>query len=203
MNWDELYQKNPKAFGEEANSFLSDSLSSLMAKEMDKPGEAIVLACGQGRNAFYLEEQGFRVTAMDRSKVGIEQARLESAEKEVKISWVETDLLKEPNLPLNDFTLWCWLHMPVGARKEMYQKVKTALRPGGLLLLEGFREENQNYKIFGPPTSKLLFSLTELLEEFADYEIIEAREMDRPIAEGNQHQGMAAVVQFIVKKPGV
>ncbi|MAF90538.1 MAG: hypothetical protein CL674_04630 [Bdellovibrionaceae bacterium] len=202
--WDKLYQENLDAFGLEPNDFLLEALEFLK-KSSDLPEDksALVLACGQGRNAFHLAQSDYRVTAIDRSKPAIARAIEKSQDLNLDLRFLEEDLLKIESFPQSSLVLWCWFHAPQGAKKEVFRKVHQCLKEGGVFIFEGLREENQNYKNFGPPTKKLLFQLNELLEEFKDYQILIAQELDRELNEGLAQSGMAAVVQFLVKKPGV
>lgn len=202
--WDKLYQENLEAFGSKPNDFLLEALEFLK-KNSDLPEDqsALVIACGQGRNAFHLAQNNFQVKAIDRSKVAIDQAQSKQKGLDLDLQFLEKDLLKLNSYPEASLILWCWFHAPAGAKKEVFRKVHQSLKKGGVFIFEGLREENQNYKNFGPPTTKLLFQLSELLEEFKDYQILIAQEMDRELNEGTAHKGMAAVVQFLVKKPGV
>ncbi|MEC9281560.1 MAG: class I SAM-dependent methyltransferase [Bdellovibrionota bacterium] len=202
--WDKLYQENEEAFGRYPNDFLLEALEFLKRKsDLPSKKSALVLACGQGRNAFHLARTDYDVVAIDKSKVAIDQAKHRAKNLNLQLSFLHDDLLKLEKYPKASLILWVWFHAPEGAKKEVFRKVHQSLDEGGVFIFEGLREENQNYKNFGPPTKKLLFQLSELLEEFKDYQILIAQEIDRELKEGAAQSGMAAVVQFLVKKPGV
>lgn len=200
--WDTLYEHDEQAFGLKPNSFVATRFCRLRGQgEIPTTGKALVLACGQGRNALFLAKENYQVHAIDRSPVAIAQARRLAEARDLEISWQVADLLQLDSLPTLDLVVWCWWHLPRGAQQKFLRTLHRSLRSGAVLIFQGLREENLNYRNFGPPTAKLLYNLTQLLEDFAGYEILESGELDLVLDEGQQHQGMAAVVQLVVKKP--
>jgi len=78
--WDQRYRQQEFVWTSEPNRFLVSETQSLA------PARAIDLACGEGRNAVWLAERGWRVTGVDFSSVAIEKARqLEAA----RVRWTE------------------------------------------------------------------------------------------------------------------
>ena len=66
----------------------------LVAKSSDlSPGRALDVACGEGRNAVWLAEQGWQVTGVDFSEVALEKARRLAELRGVEAEWVQADLL--------------------------------------------------------------------------------------------------------------
>jgi hypothetical protein len=76
-----------------------------------------------------------------------------------------------------------------------------ALKPGGLMLLEGYRPEQLSYRTGGPPIAENLYTEALLREKFAALEVIELRAYDAPITEGTGHDGMSALIDLIARKP--
>lgn len=70
MNWDERYAEPGFAYGTAPNDFLAQNVERLPAG-----GDVLSLAEGEGRNAVFLAQRGFRITAVDGSAVGLEKAR--------------------------------------------------------------------------------------------------------------------------------
>ena len=56
------------------------------------PGRALDLACGEGRNALWLAERGWQVTAVDFSAVGLAKAQRLASERALDLRWVEADV---------------------------------------------------------------------------------------------------------------
>lgn len=66
--WDERYSEPGFAYGTDPNEFLAASLEHL-----PPTGRVLCLAEGEGRNAVFLSEKGYAVTAVDSSAVGLEK----------------------------------------------------------------------------------------------------------------------------------
>ena len=84
--WDKKYQGEEFAYGKKPNAFLKKHLSSL------EKGVALDLASGEGRNAVFLAENGWKVDAVDISPVGVRKARRLAKEAGVKINFRQADL---------------------------------------------------------------------------------------------------------------
>lgn len=202
--WDEKYlEAEGFLYGEKPNDYLAEKIVSLKTKYgLDsKQKKALDLGCGEGRNAVFLANEGFDTIGVDRSLVGIEKAQKLNLVFGAKLHFQQEDVLKL-TFPEESFGLISsiWLHLPEGARKEVYAFVNRCLEPGGYFILEAYRKEQLAYKTGGPPTDKMMPSLTELQESFSHFNIIEAQEVDRDVYEGLGHHGHSAVIQFLAKK---
>ena len=67
--WDERYSMEEYAYGITPNEFLVENVSCI------PNGKVLSLAEGEGRNAVFLAKQGYSVTAVDASLVGLSKAR--------------------------------------------------------------------------------------------------------------------------------
>jgi tellurite methyltransferase len=93
------------------------------------PGSALDLASGPGRNALYLAERGWRVTAVDSSPVAIELLRGRNQSIEAQIADLETgefEILPQAF----DLVLSCYY-----LQRSLIPAMQSALRPGGLLIM--------------------------------------------------------------------
>src|SRR6201996_8978966 len=88
--WDERYAGPELVWGSGPNRFVADELDTL------PPGRAIDLGTGEGRNAIWLAERGFTVTAVDFSRVGLARAAGLAAARGVSVGWGHADLLDHP-----------------------------------------------------------------------------------------------------------
>jgi len=79
--------------------------------------------------------------------------------------------------------------------------MRRALKPGGLLMLEGYRPEQIAYGTGGPSSVENLYTETLLRTAFSDIEILELRSYDAPIHEGKGHNGMSALIDLVARKP--
>lgn len=195
--WDERYSCAGYAYGTEPNDFLRG-----MAARLPAGGELLCLAEGEGRNAVWLARQGFRVTGIDASAVGLAKAQRLAAEAGVEIETIQADLA---DTQLGDerwdgiVSIFC--HLPPPLRKKVHGQVARALKPGGLFLLEAYTPRQLEYRTGGPPTEAMMMDLDGLKSELAGLTIEHGVELVREVREGHFHTGPGAVVQFIARKP--
>jgi len=184
-------------FGTEPNAFLARESGRL------KPGwKALVLADGEGRNGVWLARQGLDVTTVDFSPNGLAKARLLAARRGVTIHTVLADL-RQWDWPEAAFDLVVGIFMQVFdpfAREAIFVRMKRALKPGGLLLLQGYRPEQVAYGTGGPSTPENLYTEEMLRADFADLSILTLRVHDSVIHEGNGHNGMSALIDLIAAR---
>lgn len=185
-------------FGTEPNAFLKAETNRLRAG-----WKALVLADGEGRNGVWLARHGLVVTSVDFSPVGIAKAQRLAARFSVAVNAVHADL----NLwdwPEGEFDLVVGIFMQVfdpPERAVVFERMKKALKPGGLLLLQGYRPEQLAYGTGGPPTPENLYTEALLAAAFADFTIIRLRSHDDAIHEGSGHDGMSALIDLVALRP--
>jgi SAM-dependent methyltransferase len=195
-NWDERYGQQEYYYGTAPNSFLVSVCDKIPARQI------LCLAEGEGRNSVFLASRGYQVTAVDGSSVGLRKAAQLAADQQVKITIVCADLAKFEIEPGQwDGIVSCYCHLPPAIRTPLHQKVVRGLRPGGVLVLEGFSKQQLSYGTGGPPSFDLLFALEELQVELAGLEFMHAVTTERDVREGLGHSGIASVVQILAVKP--
>jgi SAM-dependent methyltransferase len=97
-----------------------------------EPGTALDLACGPGRNAQYLAELGWRVTAVDGSAVALEHLRRRAEAKRLELDIRLADLERgEFQFPVNSHDLVLDI---LYLQRDLIPPIQSALRPGGLLI---------------------------------------------------------------------
>ncbi len=77
--WNQRYSSEAFYYGKEPNDFLKQNISLI-----NRQGEVLCLAEGEGRNAVFLAQHGFKVTAVDLSEVGLEKLTAFAKEKGVR-----------------------------------------------------------------------------------------------------------------------
>ena len=195
--WDERYDATEYVYGTAPNDFLVEVADRLPR------GRVLCLGEGEGRNAVWLAEQGFAVTALDASGVGLEKARRLAAERGVEIETVHTDLARHhPGRGCWDAVVAIFCHLPPDLRAAVHRRCVAALRPGGALVLEAYTPRQLGLRTGGPPTAELMMDLASLRGELAGLDLEIARELEREINEGRLHQGLGAVVQVLGRRPG-
>ena len=197
--WDERYSEAGFAFGTEPNDFLRDEFERIPAG-----GRVLCLAEGEGRNAVFLAQNGYQVTGMDSSKVGLDKAQQLANDKGVTITTQVVDLADyEFGEQQWDGIVVMWVHLPTPLRQQIHAQIAAALKPAGVLILEAYTEQQLEMDAVGgpPATQKDRFgSLATLQNELAELKEVVGVETQRMVSEGTRHQGISAVVQFIAYK---
>jgi SAM-dependent methyltransferase len=195
LMWDEIYSDDEYVYGKTPNDFLEQNVEIL------KPGKVLCIADGEGRNSVYLAKQGFDVTSVDSSRVGLEKAaRLADAEG-VSVDFLHCDLADfNFNAAEWDSIVSIFCHLPPQLRRKTHAGVVQGLVKDGIFLLEAYTPEQIHYGTGGPPTTELMVSLEMLGQELDELETIHQQEIARDVVEGSKHNGTASVVQLIARR---
>lgn len=195
--WDERYRTKDYVFGSTPNRFLVQSVVRIPAN-----GSVLAVADGEGRNGVWLAEQGFDVHSVDSSPVGLSKANKLARERGVSIELEEADLLNW-RWPPDQFdaivAIFIQFTGPVDRRK-IFDGIIQSLKPGGVLLLEGYRPEQLQYGTGGPPVIENLYTEEGLREELAALRIDDIQSYDSELQEGAGHSGMSALIDLIAYK---
>lgn len=191
--WDERYDGHDYVFGHEPNVWMADNA------ELLKPGmRALLPGDGEGRNGVWLAQRGLDVTTVDASAVGIDKARRLAAERGVDLDIQIADL-RDWDAPVAafDVVISAFLHVGPDDRAGLHQKLAATLKPGGLLLLEGFTPDHLGIGKGGPKDTRMMFTEDRLRDDFADrldIEYLETLETELPASE--RHGGPAVVIRL-------
>lgn len=155
--WENFYQE-PPAWSGRPNPLLVREVASLT------PGSALDLGCGEGGDAIWLAQQGWKVTAVDVSETVLRRAAVRAPD----IGWERHDLSQ--SFPAGSFDLVSaqFLHSPVaadGERETILRRAADAVAPGGRLLVAGHAGwpswlENPPFDYHFPTTAEVLASLS-------------------------------------------
>jgi SAM-dependent methyltransferase len=130
--WDDAF-KSAWGFRTLPNQLLVDTVKGV------RPGTALDLATGQGRNSVFLATQGWKTTGVDVSKVGLELAREQAAKKNVKLDAIEADM-EQWDLGKDKWDLVTMIYC--GTSHAVVAKVKPSLKKGGLFVTEYFHADS-------------------------------------------------------------
>lgn len=176
QDWDQRYSGSELVWSAEPNRFLVAEVAVL------PPGRALDLGCGEGRNAIWLAEQGWQVTGVDFSQVGLEKASRISVERGVEVSWVQADLAEyEPAGGPFDLVAMLYLHLPAAQRRHVLARASQALAFGGTLLVVGHDLLNLSQGHGGPQDPEVLYSPDDIERELQGLLIERAESVLRPI----------------------
>ncbi|MCB0990153.1 MAG: class I SAM-dependent methyltransferase [Acidimicrobiales bacterium] len=194
--WDQRYSVDEYVYGTAPNDFLRQQADSL------RPGSALCLADGEGRNGVYLAELGHAVTSVDLSTVAMAKAAALADQRGVTLSTHVADLaafdLGEARW---DLVVSIFAHTPPTIRRDVHRRVTHALRPGGTLVLEAYTPDQIGRGTGGPPVAEMTMTLQGLIDELEGLDIVHGVELVRPVVEGAGHTGDGAVVQVVAVKP--
>ena len=198
--WEERYRAEQYAYGLEPNAFLAAQRNRLEAGM-----RAFVPGDGEGRNGVWLASQGLEVDTIDLSAHGVAKARRLAAERGVSLNAVQADAgqWSWPEARY-DLVALIFLHLAEPERRALHRRALSALKPGGLLVLEAFRPEQIERQAAGarggPRDPALLYPPDALRADFADGDILLLETADAAMEEGHLHVGMSAVVRALVRR---
>lgn len=195
--WNERYAGDDYHFGTEPNAFLVSQQNLL------KPGmSCLAVADGEGRNGVWLAGHGLDVLSVDSSSVAQEKAKKLAQQRGVAVKFEQVDLAQW-TWGENRFDMVAAIFIqfaPPELREQMFAHIKRCLKPGGLLLLQGYTPRQLHYRTGGPSQAENLYTEALLRNAFEDMEILHLREHDDIISEGSGHSGMSALIDLVARK---
>ena len=158
--WDERYGGRQLLWTSEPNRFLVSETTVLT------PARALDLACGEGRNAVWLSERGWRVTGVDFSKVALEKARALARARGVRAEWVAADLLEyQPETAAFGLVIAFYLQLGASERTPIVARAARAVAPGGTFLLVGHDSANIEHGHGGPQAPAVLYTAQDIVSD--------------------------------------
>lgn len=130
--WEDLYGEREQRWSGKVNAPLAREVEDVT------PGRALDLGCGEGADALWLAEHGWRVTAVDISETALARARAEAQRRGLDVDWRQQDLAEA--LPEGPFDLVSaqFLQSPVAfPRMQVLRRAAEQVASGGLLLVVG------------------------------------------------------------------
>jgi SAM-dependent methyltransferase len=195
--WESRFAAPDYHFGTAPNAFLKSQAHRLKAGQ-----KALALADGEGRNGVWLAQQGLDVLSLDRSPNALKKARALAAARGVDLR-VELADLAQWRWPVAAFDLIAAIFIQFADppfRDKIFTGIKRALKPGGLLLMQGYRPEQLDYRTGGPSQLENLYTRGLLEAAFGDFASVEIREHDSVVDEGTGHAGMSALIDLVGHK---
>jgi len=195
--WETRYAAPEYVFGTAPNEFLRAQAHLLPAH-----GKALAVADGEGRNGVWLAEQGLEVLSVDFSPKALAKAQALAKSRGVSLQLQRVDLITW-RWPTEAFDVVAAIFIQFATpdqRKRIFAGIRRALKPGGLLLLQGYRPEQLAYKTGGPSQIENLYTRATLTEAFAGFAELEVSEHDSMTQEGAGHAGMAALIDLVGRK---
>lgn len=172
-DWDEKYRAADRLWSVEPNVFVADRLGG------HRPGVGLDLASGEGRNAVWLAQQGWDMTAVDFSETAVDRGRHLSDE----VEWVVADVLtwEPPDGEHFDLILIAYLHLLMADLEAVIRRAVDWLAPGGELFMVGHDRTNIEYGVGGPQYPEILWDVEEMVPWLTGVEIVEAEIVEREV----------------------
>ena len=195
--WEARFKEPGYHFGTAPNAFLKSKAA------LFKPGQKVLsIADGEGRNGVFLAGLRCDVLAIDFSPSALKKAQALAKDRGVTL-----------RTELADLETWSWpaaafdaivgiffQFLVPASRSRVFGQIKRALKPGGLVLIEGYGLKQLEYKTGGPGVPDQLYTRATLQDAFADFASLEIAEYDAVLSEGDRHVGMSALVDLVGRK---
>ena len=176
-DWDLKYAGEELLWRGEPNRFVVECTEDLA------PGSMLDVACGEGRNAIWLAEGGWRAHGVDFSAVALSKARRLADSRRVEVEWIEADVRSWRPMDSFDLVVLLYLQLPTSDRRAVYRAFADAVAPGGHLLVVGHDAENLTAGVGGPQDPDVLFSAADVVAsiEGSGLLIERAEQVRRPV----------------------
>lgn len=197
FDWEQRYQAEEQLFDTQPSELLLAQHAHL------KPGlQALAVGDGEGRNGVWLAEQGLAVTSIDISPTALSRAQSLAQQRHVELTTQCADVLNW-DWPQShyDIITSIFVHLPSTAIAQLHRDMAAALKPGGIILLEGFDQQQQFLDSGGPRDPDLLFSEQQLRENFAACEVLSVEHCPTDVRMGGQLLGTGQVIHFVARRP--
>lgn len=196
--WNQRFAGEDYVFGEAPNAYLAQQAGRL------RPGNALALADGEGRNSVWLARQGLQVDAFDFSPPAVAKAQKLAARAGVVVNFSCSDWAGfdwKPDHYDNVAGIFFQFADPA-ERALLFEKINQTLKPGGILVLQGYSREQMRFNSGGPGKLEHLYNEALLRDAFAGYDMLELVSYEADIQEGSGHQGLSALIGMVARKPG-
>jgi thioredoxin reductase/SAM-dependent methyltransferase len=183
-DWEEQYRSSPMLWSGRPNPPLIERAAEL------EPGSALDVGCGEGADAIWLAERGWRVTAVDFSPTALERAAGHAADAgpdvAARLEWQHADVTAwTPGEKAYDLVTSHFLHLPGEPRRGLFARLAAAVGPGGTLLLVGHDVSDLEIGARRPHAPDMYFAAEEVASS------LDADEWDVVVAEARPREAKA------------
>lgn len=188
-DWDQIYLNPNSRVPVNPSALVLETTANL------SPGLALDAGMGNGRNALYLARKGWKVTGVDISQAAVKRAREQAASLKADLDARSADLEKMDLGRARFDLILCTYAEPLAVRAA--RKFVDALKPGGLLLIEG-RRVDPLPSSSTPPSG---FLPNQLLRLYARLHILRYEDRIMPAEWSDSPDTRSPVVRLVARKP--
>ena len=195
--WEDRYGVPDYVFGRAPNYFLA-SCKPLLPRS----GKALAVADGEGRNGVWLAEQGLDVLSIDFAPSAQRKASALAKERGVTVRFLQADV-HDWDYPEAAFDVVVEIFTQFSTPAERARKwagMRKALKPGGLLIIQGYTPKQLQYGTGGPKQIENLYTRAMLEDAFRGFRDMTIVEEELDLHEGTSHGGMSAVINLTARK---
>ena len=157
--WNRVLTAPKPFFNTKPNAFLTEMIRDV------KPGKALDVGMGQGRNALYLAQQGWTVTGFDPADKAVAAAQEEAKRLGVNVT---TLVMRDDQFDFGK-EQWDLVVLSYVTLRHLLPQIRQSLKPGGLVVVEAFhRDATKNQPIGGG----VVYDTNELLKLFDQFRVV-------------------------------
>ena len=198
--WNARYETDEYVFGTAPNVFLASQTAYLKAGQ-----RVLSIADGEGRNGVWLAEQGLAVHAIDFSPAALAKAAKLAAQRHVTLELEQVDVLdwRWPEAAYDVVVAIFIQFVPSPERERIIEGMRRTLKPGGVLILQGYTPKQIEFATGGPPHAANMYTESDLRRWFGDWDIVHLHEHESVISEGRHHHGLSALIDLVAQKTAI
>ena len=195
--WNRRYAGDDFLFGTEPNAWLREHAVSLPSG-----GRILSVADGEGRNSVWLAQQGFQVDAFDVAHRAVEKAQSFAKRQGVSVNFTIADVdgFAWPEAAYDGVAAIFVQFADPDTRTRLFERIVRSLKPGGVLILQGYTPKQLEYRTGGPPILSHLYTPELLQAAFAGLSIIELKDYEAVVHEGRGHSGQSALIGLVARR---
>jgi SAM-dependent methyltransferase len=195
--WNRRFDQDDYLFGTEPNTWLQQQAHHW------KPGQRVLsVADGEGRNSVWLAGRGLNVDAFDISPVGVAKARRLAAAQGVTVAYTvaDCDSFAWPDAAYDGVAAIFIQFADPALRARLFAHLIACLKPGGVLVLQGYTPQQLEYRTGGPPVLSHLYTEALLRDAFGTMDLLTLQAYEAEVNEGTGHQGRSALIGLVARR---
>jgi len=160
------------------------------------------VADGEGRNSVWLAQQRLVVDAFDVADRAVQKAQALARQAGVQVNHTVADCdgFAWPEAAYDAVAAIFVQFADPALRTRLFQRMVASLKPGGLLILQGYTPRQLDYRTGGPPILSHLYTADLLRTAFAGLTIITLSEYEADVQEGTGHSGRSALIGLVARR---